>query len=83
MLSPILAADVWFENMLLGIRTPFFLHLFSWITFLGNTAVVIAITAIALLFFYKKRSAAYAAGLAGAVIGAGTAHPADGLAHQF
>jgi len=72
MLTAVLNADLWFENFLLSIRTPFFLHLFNGITFLGSTAVIIAITGLSvfLLLFYKKRYRAYAVGLIATVIGA-------------
>jgi len=73
MLNVISTADLWLENMLLGVRTPFFLHLFNWITLLGNTITVLAVTGIVVLFLllYKKSYRAYAVGLAAAVIGAG------------
>jgi undecaprenyl-diphosphatase len=72
MLSFILTADLWFENMLLGIRTPFFLHIFNGVTFFGNTAVVIGITGIVVMFLlFSKNYKSYAAGLFTAVIGAG------------
>ncbi|MCX6787201.1 MAG: phosphatase PAP2 family protein [Candidatus Kaiserbacteria bacterium] len=71
MLNTILNADVWFENMLLGVRTPFFLHLFNWVTFFGNTIVVVAVTGIVgICLLLSQRFKAYAGGLAAAVIGA-------------
>lgn len=58
---------------MLGIRTPFFLHLFNWITFWGSSTVIVTITGIVVLFllFYKKRYQAYAVGLIATIIGAG------------
>lgn len=74
MLNYILAGDLWFENMLLGVRTPFFVHLFDGITFLGNTATVLAITGMVILFLsLSKNYKAYAVGFAVAIIGAGAA----------
>lgn len=71
MLTAILNADLWFENMMLGIRTPFFLDLFNWVTFLGNTTTVIAITGLAALYiFYFQRSKVYALGLIVTIVGA-------------
>ncbi|MDP2651866.1 MAG: phosphatase PAP2 family protein, partial [bacterium] len=75
MLSFILTADVWFENMLLSVRTPFFLQLFSIVTILGNTSVVIGVTGVTgLCLLFSKHDRAYVAGLATAVIGAASAN---------
>lgn len=72
MLGLILTADLWFENMLLGIRTLFFLHIFNGVTLFGNTVVVIGITGIVGMFLlFSKNYKSYAAGLFAAVIGAG------------
>jgi len=72
MLSVILTADLWFENLLLTVRTPFFLHLFNWISLLGNTVVVLGIMGIIGLFLlFFKYDKAYVAGLFATVIGAG------------
>jgi undecaprenyl-diphosphatase len=71
MLDAILNADLWFENFLLSIRSPFFLHLFNWITFFGSTTVIIAITGlVGFYLFYSQRSKAYLVGLIVTVIGA-------------
>lgn len=67
----LLAVDGWFENLLLGIRTPFFLLFFHWITALGSTVVVIMVTGIAgIVLFFSARYKAYAAGIVTTVIGA-------------
>ena len=72
MLDLIAAADLWFENVMLAARTPFLLHIFSWITSLGDTIVVIGITGIVMIcLLLFKNMKAYAAGLVAAVIGAG------------
>ena len=68
--SFIVAGDQWFENMLLGVRTPFLLNVFGAITFFGNTVVVMGVAGIALLLLWSKRHKAYAAGLATTLIGA-------------
>lgn len=66
-----LAADLWFENLLLAARTPFLLHLFGRITLLGEVAVVIGITAlVGIVLWTTRRYRAYAAGLVVTVIGA-------------
>jgi len=63
-LNSIVAADLWFENMLLGVRTPFGLQVFKGITFFGNTSTVIAIAAlIAIVFFLNKNYRPYLWGL--------------------
>lgn len=71
MLNIIASADLWFENMLLGVRTPFLLHVFNAITLLGNTVIVIAITGIIGIVLFSKRVRAYATGLIITVAGAG------------
>lgn len=55
-LNAISANDLWFENLMFGIRTPFGLHIATWVTFLGNAATVIAIAGLigALLIFSKS-----------------------------
>lgn len=68
--SFIIAADQWFENMLLSIRTPFLINVFAVITFFGNTSVVMGIAGIALVFLLSRRYKAYAAGLTVTLIGA-------------
>ena len=71
--SAIVAGDLAFENMLLGVRTAFFLQVFNAITYLGNTYVVAVVTAAAGIFlFLSRHSRAYLVGLAVTVIGAGT-----------
>lgn len=69
--SIILTADVWFENLLLSIRTPFLLHVFNWITFFGEILVVIGIAGlISIAILLLKLDKTYIAGLAVALIGA-------------
>ncbi len=68
--SFIVAADLWFENVLLSIRAPFLVNVFSGITLLGNAVVVMWIAGIALIFLLWKRYKAHAVGLAATLIGA-------------
>ncbi len=70
--SFLVTTDLWFENLLLLGRTPFFLQLFGFITILGNTVVVIGIMVIvgAWLFFSRFHNA-YIVGLATTLVGAG------------
>lgn len=71
MLHVILAADLWFENLLLAARTPFLLDLFDRVTQLGEATLALGITAIFIAVFWPmRRYRAYAAGLATTVISA-------------
>jgi len=71
MLDAILTADLWFENMLFSIRTPFFLDVFNWITVLGSTVVVATVTAIVvIILLFSQRFKIYTTGLIATVIGA-------------
>lgn len=68
----IVAADQWFENVMLAVRTPFLLQAFNWITVFGNTSTIIAATGVALIFlWFFTHHKAYAIGLATSIIGAG------------
>lgn len=70
--SVLLTADLWFENLLLAHRTPVFLHLFSLITILGSTVVVIGITlVVGIALFFSRFHNAYVIGLATTLVGAG------------
>lgn len=69
--SAVLAADLWFENLLLAARTAPLLGIFGLVTFLGDAVVAISIAglAAAAILFYKL-DRAYLAGLASTLIGA-------------
>lgn len=70
-LNFISATDLWFENVLLSVRTPFLLHIFNDITFFGNTVTVMGITGLLGVFLLsKKYYRSYIAGLAVALTGA-------------
>ncbi len=72
MITSIIAADQWFEELLFSIRTPFFLDVFSGITFFGDEFTVAVIAGIVMLFFlYFTVYRVYALGLAITLIGAG------------
>lgn len=71
MLQSVLATDLWFENLLLVIRTPFLLHLFGGITLLGEVTVVLGITTlVGIVLWTTLRYRAYATGLVVTIIGA-------------
>ena len=42
--SVVLTTDLWFENLMLSLRTPLFLRLFDGITFFGTAPAVVVIT---------------------------------------
>ena len=70
-MNTLLAADLWFENLMLGIRSPFILSVFKGITLLGEATLVLILTALACVIIYRARELrAYAVGLAAAVLGA-------------
>ncbi|MHB8660438.1 MAG: phosphatase PAP2 family protein [Minisyncoccota bacterium] len=67
----IVPMDVWFENLLFSVRTPFLLSVFNWITLLGNPFVVIGIAGfISILILLSKRGLLYVTGLAVTLLGA-------------
>lgn len=51
MISSIIAIDVWFENLMLAVRTPVLLQIFDAITFFGNTTTVLGVTLIVGVYF--------------------------------
>lgn len=64
MIASVVAADLWFENVMLSIRSPYFLHLASLVTFFGNTTTVIAIAGIIGAFLlYTRPLRSFFAGL--------------------
>ena len=69
----LVATDLWFENLLLTVRTPFLLSVFDEITFLGNSFVVMGIAGIVGLFlWYSKVYRAYVMGLVVTLLSAAT-----------
>ncbi len=70
-MNTLLAADLWFENLMLGIRSPLSTSVFKVITSLGEATLVLVLTALACAVLYRTRELrAYAFGLAAAVLGA-------------
>lgn len=56
--------DLWFENLLLTVRTPFLLNVFGGVTFLGNSFVVMGIAGIIGIFlWYSKIYRTHVSGL--------------------
>ena len=70
-LNYIFAFDLWFENLLVSIRNPFFVQLFRDITFFGNTTTIIGLALIVgvYLLLLKERRV-YLAGLFASLAGA-------------
>lgn len=67
----VIAADIWFENLLVSVRTPSLIYVCNWITLFGNAVVVVGVAGIALIFLWSSRATrAYAVGLAATLIGA-------------
>lgn len=65
--------DQRFENLLLSVRSPFFLNVFGFITLFGNPLVVLGIAPVVGAFlWYSKIYRACAMGLAVTLIGAGS-----------
>lgn len=72
MVSSIIAADQWFESFLFSVRTPFFVDVFTGITFLGNELTIVVIAGIVGLFLLRSTTyRAYAVGLAATLFSAG------------
>jgi undecaprenyl-diphosphatase len=67
----IFSIDTWFENLMLNIRTPFFLEVFKGITFFGSVTTILAIGGLVALYLAYKRYWPYLVGLAVTVGGAG------------
>ena len=51
MIDSIVAADLWFENLMLALRTPIMLDIMRTITFLGDAFPIVVITAIVSIYF--------------------------------
>lgn len=67
----IVTADLWFENLLLSVRTPLLSREFAWITPLGSVPFVIGGAGVVGLFLWRSKiHRAYAFGLAATLLGA-------------
>jgi len=75
-LNTIFAFDLWFENLLVSIRNPFFVQLFRDITFFGNATTVIGLVVfLGIFLLWTKTRRVYLAGLFASLLGAaGTAY---------
>jgi undecaprenyl-diphosphatase len=71
-MTSILLADAWFENFMLSIRTPFGVHLFSVVTFFGNSLTIIGIAGLigAYMVFSREEYKPYLIGLVVTLSGA-------------
>lgn len=68
----IFATDSWLENLLFLEQTQFLTSMFSFVTVLGNTVIVVAIMLIVgIALFFLKFHSAYVVGLATTLVGAG------------
>lgn len=64
MMIAVLAFDLWFENLMVSVRTPFFVHVFETVTFFGEATTVLAFAAILGLFLlFSRTHRLYLAGL--------------------
>lgn len=71
LLTTILSADLWFENLLLSVRNPFLVQIFKGITFFGNTTTVIGLTVLFGIFLlWTKTRRTYLTGLFVSLVGA-------------
>ncbi len=70
MITLISSFDLWFENLMLSLRTPVFLDVSGAITFLGNAPTVIGITGLVGAYLVFSRKRVYALGLATTLLGA-------------
>lgn len=73
MISSLIANDLSFEIMLLGIRTPFLVQMMSVVTFFGNTSTIIVLAGVVGLLLALARSRqgwSYFTGLAVTLSGA-------------
>ena len=72
MITAISSADLWFEQFMLSIRTPFFVQVFKVVTFFGNVTTLIGIAGIIALyvFLYNPQLRAYVYGLGTSLFGA-------------
>lgn len=71
-MNAIVAADLWFENLMFGIRSPLVVSVFKTVTLLGEAVFVLVLSALACIVLFRTPTLrAYAFGLATAVLGTG------------
>ncbi len=79
-LHAVVAADVWFEYLMLSVRTPSLTRAFEGVTFFGNSFVIMAFAlAVGLGLLLSPRLRAFLAGFVVALAGAGI----SGLALKY
>jgi undecaprenyl-diphosphatase len=71
MIISILAADQWFENLMLALRTPSLVRVFEGVTFFGSVPAIIVLAGITgLVLVSSRRNWSYLAGLVVSLTGA-------------
>lgn len=71
--SFLLALDSSVERFLFTIRTPFFLHIYDWVTLFGNTLFVMGLAGfISIFLYFSKKNHLYLVGLITTLVGAAT-----------
>ena len=71
MMNTMFAADLWFENLMLAVRTPSVLRVAEAVTFFGEATTVLALAALGGLFLLSSATRrAYLAGLVASLAGA-------------
>ena len=79
-LHAIAAADLWFEHLMLSVRTPFLTRAFEVITFFGEPTTIIGLTGlVGLALLSSPRGRSFIAGFVIALAGGG----ASGLALKY
>ncbi len=67
----LLAIDLWFAQLMLSLRAPFFVSVFEGVTFFGSVLAIISIAGLVALFLlFSPRRQQYLAGLVTAIVGA-------------
>ena len=79
-LHTVVAADLWFEHLMVSIRTPFLVRLFEAVTFFGKSFVIIAFAiVVGLVLLSLPRVRLFLPGFVVALAGAGS----SGLALKY
>ncbi len=71
MLQTIVSADMWFENLMLAVRTPLMVRMFEAVTFFGEPTTIIGFAGIVgLTLLYLPRGRAFVVGFVATLAGA-------------
>lgn len=71
MLQTIISADMWFENLMLAIRTPLMVRVFEVVTFFGEPTTIIGFAGVVgLALLYTPRGRAFVIGFVTTLAGA-------------